>query len=150
MKKEQLLKIIDSEEFMRNLNVALAKFKSSKDYKCWIAEYQMMDKQGLFAVKSIKEQCIKILKGINIIQYLYWEALHYIGAQALGATKEYFDNCYCDIRTITGEIAEDENDEELIYLDMQEAKAICSQMNKELGERIFVVYDSQSNKPITV
>lgn len=150
MKKEQLLKIIDSEEFIQNLNAVLAKFKSSKDYKCWIAEYQMMDKQGLFTAKSIKEQCTKILKDINIIQYLYWEALHHIGAQALAATKEYFDNCYCDIRTITGEIAEDENDEELIYLGLQEAKAICSQMNKELGEHIFVVYDSHTNKPVAV
>lgn len=150
MNKEELTKLLNSEEFMQNLKIFAAKFKSNKGYGRWLAEYQRMDKQGLFTAKSLKEQYIKILKDISPLQYLYWEAIHYIGSQALDATKEYFDNCYCDIRAITGEIAEDENGEELIYLEVSEAKALCAQMNKELGENIFVVYDSQSGKPIAI
>lgn len=146
MNKEQLLKILDSDEFIKNLKLYSDKFKASKGFGRWLAEYSRMDKQGLFTPKSLKEQYIKILKDVSTLQYIYWEAIHYIGAQALDATKEYFDNCYYDIRVITGEIAEDDNGEELIYLSLDEALSICKAMNEEAEELLFKVYNSSTNK----
>lgn len=148
MTREELIKLIDSEQFMQNLQLFASKFKKSKGFGHWLVEYSKMDKQGLFAPDNLKSQYIKIIRDVSPLQYIYWEAIHYIGSQALEATKEYFENCYCDIRAITGEIAEDNNGEELLYLDLAEAKELCAKMNADLGENIFVVYDSQTNKPI--
>ena len=146
MDKEQLLKILNSDEFMNNLKLCVNKFKASKGYKRWLTEYAQIDKQGLFTPKNLKEQYIKTLNSVSSLKYIYWEAIHYIGAQALDATKDYFDNCYYDIRVITGEIAEDSNGEELIYLSFDEARKICKTMNDEAEELLFRVYNSNTNK----
>lgn len=142
MKKENLLRLIDSDEFIRNLKMFSDKFKASKGYGIWLAEYKRMDQQGLFTPEKLKEHYLKILKDISPLQYIYWEAIHYIGAQALNATKEYFDNRYYEIRLITGEIAEDDNGEELLYLGYFEAVDICKRMNDDAEENLFVVYCS--------
>lgn len=148
MDKKQIYKLINSSRFLKSVELQVQKFKANKGYGRWIAEYQRMDKQGLFKPENLKEQYIKILKDVSALQYIYWEAIHYIGMSALEETEDYYENCYCDIRVITGEIALDSNDEELIFLQREEAIQICNEMNEEAEEHLFTVYDSKANKPL--
>lgn len=148
MAEKELKELLNSEQFIQNLKIYSAKFKANKGFGRWLEEYKRMDKAGLFEPENLKKHYISILNDTNTMKYLYWEAIHYIGAQALNATSDYFNNCYCDIRAITGEIAEDENGEELLYLGLEDARELCKKMNDDIGENLFIVYDSQTNKPI--
>ena len=94
----------------------------------------------------LKDNFIKVLKDISASQFLYWEAIHYIGLQALEKTIDDIDSYYYEIRCITGEVAEDDNGEELIYLDFNEANSICKSMNDEAEEILFKVYNSSLDK----
>lgn len=148
MKKEELHRFINSDEFMRNLQLYVDKFRKSKGFGTWLVEYKRMDAAGYFSPKMLKDNFVKILNDVSALQYIYWEAIHYIGQQALDKTVDDFNSYYYDIRCITGEIAEDDNGEELLYLDLNSAIEICESMNSEAEELLFRVYNSNTNKPI--
>lgn len=148
MKKEELRRFINSDEFMSNLQLYVDKFRKSKGFGTWLAEYKRMDAAGYFSPKMLKDNFVKILNDVSALQYIYWEAIHYIGQQALDKTVDDFNSYYYDIRCITGEIAEDDNGEELLYLDLNSAIEICESMNSEAEELLFRVYNSNTNKPI--
>lgn len=148
MKKEELHRFINSDEFMHNLQLYVDKFRKSKGFGTWLVEYKRMDAAGYFSPKMLKDNFVKILNDVSALQYIYWEAIHYIGQQALDKTVDDFNSYYYDIRCITGEIAEDDNGEELLYLDLNSAIEICESMNTEAEELLFRVYNSNTNKPI--
>lgn len=148
MKKEELHRFINSDEFMSNLQLYVDKFRKSKGFGTWLAEYKRMDAAGYFSPKMLKDNFVKILNDVSALQYIYWEAIHYIGQQALDKTVDDFNSYYYDIRCITGEIAEDDNGEELLYLDLNSAIEICESMNTEAEELLFRVYNSNTDKPI--
>lgn len=80
------------------------------------------------------------------MSYIYWDAVHYICIQALDAAKAFASANSFDVRVITGEIAVNDNDEELTCLSMEEAISICNAMNEEAEELLFRVYNSNTNK----
>ena len=100
----------------------------------------------MFKPENIREQYIKILNGTSRLSYIYRDAIHHIGIQALDAIKAFVSTDSFEIRIITGEIAFDDNDEELTGLSMEEAISICNAMNEEAEELLFRVYNSNTNK----
>ena len=107
-----------------------------------------MDKANMFKPENIREQYIKILNGTSRLSYIYWDVIHHIGIQALDATKAFVSANSFEIRVITGEIAFDDNNEELTDLSLEEALSICKAMNEEAEELLFRVYNSNTNKLI--
>ena len=150
MKKKtvEIPQVIYTDQFLRFVAVYANKFKANNGYGRWLTEYKRMDEQGWFKPEKLREFYIDILKGISTLSYIYWDAVNNICIQALDATKTFaFKNSF-DIRVITGEIAVNDDDEELKDLSMEEALAICKAMNDEAEELLFRVYNSNTNKLI--
>lgn len=148
MKKKavEIPEIIYTNQFLKFVAVYANRFRMTKGFGRWLAEYKRMDEQGMFAPEKLRELYIKILDGSNTLSFIYWEAVHYICIQALDAAKAFASANSFDIRVITGEIAVNDNDEELTSLSMEEALAICKAMNDEAEELLFRVYNSNTNR----
>lgn len=144
----EIPQIINTSQFLRFAAVYANKFKANKGYGRWLAEYKRMDEQGMFKPEKLRELYIKILDGSNTLSYIYWDAVHYICIQALDAAKAFASANSFDVRVITGEIAVNDDDEELTGLSMEEAISICNAMNEEAEELLFRVYNSNTNKLI--
>lgn len=142
----EIPQIINTSQFLRFAAVYANKFKANKGYGRWLAEYERMDKANMFKPEKLRELYIDILKDTSALSYIYWDAVHYICIQALDATKAFVSANSFEIRVITGEIAFDDNDEELTGLSMEEAISICNAMNEEAEELLFRVYNSNTNK----
>lgn len=142
----EIPQIINTSQFLRFAAVYANKFKANKGYGRWLAEYRRMDEHGWFKPEKLRELYIDILKDTSTLSYIYWDAVHYICIQALDATKAFVSADSFEIRVITGEIAFDDNDEELTGLSMEEAISICNAMNEEAEELLFRVYNSSTNK----
>lgn len=151
MKKKavEIPEVIYTDQFLRFVVVYVNKFRATNGYGRWLAEYKQMDEQGMFKPEKLRELYIKILDGSNTLSYIYWDAVHYICIQALDAAKAFASANSFDVRVITGEIAVNDNDEELTCLSMEEAISICNAMNEEAEELLFKVYNSNTNKLIT-
>lgn len=159
MKKTAKIEIpqaIHTSQFLRFAAFYIERFKKENGcygkpegkYGRWLAEYRRMDELGMLTPEKIREQYIKILDGSSTKSYIYWDAIYYIGMQALDAAKAFIETNSFDIRVITGEIAINDDDEELTGLSLEEAISICKSMNEEAEELLFKVYDSSTNKPI--
>lgn len=148
MKKKavEIPEVVYTDQFLRFVAVYANKFRATNGYGRWLAEYKRMDEQGMFKPEKLRELYIKILDGSNTLSYIYWEAVHCICVQALDAAKTFALTNSFEIRVITGEIAFDDNDEELTDLSMEEAISICNAMNEEAEELLFRVYNSNTNK----
>lgn len=148
MKKKavEIPEVIYTDQFLRFVAVYANRFKATNGYGRWLAEYKRMDEQGMFKPEKLRELYIKILDGSNTLSYIYWDAVHYICIQALDAAKAFASANSFDVRVITGEIAVNDNDEELTCLSMEEAISICNAMNEEAEELLFRVYNSSTNK----
>ena len=142
----EIPQIVNTSQFLRFAAVYANKFKANKGYGRWLVEYEHMDKANMFKPENIREQYIKILNGASRLSYIYRDAVHYICIQAFDATKAFVSANSFEIRVITGEIAFDDNDEELTGLSMEEAISICNAMNEEAEELLFRVYNSNTNK----
>lgn len=142
----EIPQIINTSQFLRFAAVYANKFKANKGYGRWLAEYKRMDKANMFKPEKLRELYIKILDGSNTLSYIYWDAVHYICIQALDAAKAFASANSFDVRVITGEIAVNDDDEELTGLSMEEAISICNAMNEEAEELLFRVYNSSTNK----
>lgn len=150
MKKKtvEIPQVIYTDQFLRFVAVYANKFRVTNGYGRWLAEYKRMDEQGMFKPEKLRELYIKILDGPNTLSYIYWDAVHYICIQALDATKAFVSANSFEIRVITGEIAVNDDYEELTSLSMEEAISICNAMNEEAEELLFRVYNSNTNKLI--
>ena len=147
-KTVEIPQVIYTDQFLRFVVVYVNKFRATNGYGRWLAEYKRMDEQGMFKPEKLRELYIKILDGSNTLSYIYWDAVHYICIQALDAAKAFASANSFDVRVITGEIAVNDDDEELTGLSMEEAISICNAMNEEAEELLFRVYNSNTNKLI--
>lgn len=148
MKKKaaEIQHIIYTDQFLKFVNIYANRFKATNGYGRWLVEYKQMDESGMFKPEKIRDLYVDILKGVSKLPYICWEAIHYIGVQAFNATKTFSLANSFDIRVITGEIAVNDDDEELTGLSMEEAISICNVMNEEAEELLFRVYNSETNK----
>lgn len=151
MKKKavEIPEVIYTDQFLKFVEHYAKEFKKYNGYgKYWLKEWTRMEENGMFKPEKLRELYIKILDGSNTLSYIYWEAVHCICIQALDAAKAFALTNSFEIRVITGEIAFNDNDEELKDLSMEEALAICKAMNDEAEELLFRVYNSNINKPV--
>lgn len=148
MKKKavEIPEVIYTDQFLRFVTVYANRFKATNGYGRWLAEYRRMDEQGMFKPEKLRELYVDILKDTSTLSYIYWDAVHYICIQALDATKAFVSANSFEIRVITGEIAFNDDNEELKDLSMEEALTICKAMNDEAEELLFRVYNSNTNK----
>lgn len=147
-KTAEIPQVVYTGQFLRFVAVYANRFKATNGYGRWLAEYRRMDEHGWFKPEKLRELYIKILDGSNTLSYIYWDAVHYICIQALDAAKAFASANLFDVRVMTGEIAVNDDDEELTGLSMEEAISICNAMNEEAEELLFRVYNSNTNKLI--
>ena len=145
-KTVEIPQVIYTDQFLRFVAVYANRFKATNGYGRWLAEYRRMDEQGMFKPEKLRELYIKMLDGSNTLSYIYWEAVHCICIQALDAAKAFALTNSFEIRVITGEIAFNDDDEELKDLTLEEAIDICNCMNDEAEEHLFDVYNSNTNR----
>lgn len=145
-KTVEIPQVIYTDQFLRFVAVYANRFKATNGYGRWLAEYRRMDEHGWFKPEKLRELYVDILKDTSTLSYIYWDAVHYICIQALDAAKAFALTNSFEIRVITGEIAFNDDDEELKDLSMEEALAICKAMNDEAEEHLFDVYNSNTNK----
>ena len=151
MKKKaiEIPEVIYTNQFLKFVEHYAKEFKKYNGHgKYWLKEWTRMEENGMFKPEKLRELYIKILDGSNTLSYIYWDVVHCICIQALDAAKAFALTNSFEIRVITGEIAFNDNDEELKDLSMEEALAICKAMNDEAEELLFRVYNSNTNKPV--
>lgn len=142
----EIPQIIYTDQFLRFVTIYANKFIANNGFGRWLVEYQQMKKHGLFEPKKLKEQYINILNDTFEYSYIVKSAIYSICVQALDAANIFASANSFDIRVITGEIAVNDDDEELTGLSMEEAISICDTMNEEAEELLFRVYNSSTNK----
>lgn len=142
----EIPQVIYTDQFLRFVAVYANRFKVANGYGRWLAEYRRMDEHGWFKPEKLRELYIGILKHTSVLSFIYRDAVHYICIQALDAAKAFASANLFDVRVITGEIAVNDDDEELTGLSMEEAISICNAMNEEAEELLFRVYNSSTNK----
>lgn len=145
-KTVEIPQVIYTDQFLRFVAIYANRFKASNGYGKWLVEYKRMDESGWFKPEKLREFYADILKGTSTLSFIYWDAVHYICIQALDAAKAFASANSFDVRVITGEIAVNDDDEELTGLSMEEAISICNAMNDEAEELLFRVYNSNTNK----
>lgn len=138
---------VQSSQFLKFVSRYADKFRASNGYGKWLAEYQKMDDSDMFKPETLRRIYASILNDTFTGSYIVKDAVNYICSQALDATKAYLSTSLFDIRVITGEIAVNDDDEELINLSLEEALGICKAMNDEAEELLFRVYYHHTNKP---
>ena len=148
-KAVEIPQVVYTNQFLRFVEYYAKEFKKYNGYgKYWLKEWTRMEENGMFKPEKLRELYIKMLDGSNTLSYIYWNAVHCICIQALDAAKAFALTNSFEIRVITGDIAFNDNDEELEGLSMEEALAICKAMNDEAEELLFRVYNSNTNKPV--
>lgn len=145
-KTVEIPQVVYTDQFLRFVAIYANKFKATDGYGKWLVEYKQMDESGWFKPEKLRELYIDILKDTSTLSYIYKDAVHYICIQALDAAKAFASANSFDVRVITGEIAVNDDDEELTGLSMEEAISICNAMNEEAEELLFRVYNSNTNK----
>lgn len=145
-KTVEIPQVIYTDQFLRFVAIYANRFKATNGYGRWLAEYGRMDEHGWFKPEKLRELYVDILKDTSTLSYIYWDAVHYICIQALDAAKAFTSANLFDVRVITGEIAVNDDDEELTDLSLEEALSICKAMNEEAEELLFRVYNSSTNK----
>lgn len=145
-KTVEIPQVVYTDQFLRFVAVYANRFKATNGYDKWLAEYRRMDEHGWFKPEKLRELYVDILKDTSTLSYIYRDAVHYICIQALDAAKAFASANLFDVRVITGEIAINDDDEELTGLSMEEAISICNAMNEEAKELLFRVYNSSTNK----
>lgn len=151
MKKTKTIEIpaiIHTAQFLKFVSVFAARFKSQSGYGKWLVEYEQMDRRDFFKPERLRDLYIKMLTGTFQHSYIVKDVVNNICVQALDAAKAYALNNSFEIRIITGEIATDDDEQELTGLSIEEAISICEAMNEEAEELLFRVYNSITNKLI--
>lgn len=149
MKKKavEIPEVIYTSQFLKFIEHYTKEFKKYNGYgKYWLKEWTDMEEHGMFKPDALKNLYIDILLGLSKLPYVCKDAVYCICVQALDATKTFALSNSFEIRVITGEIAFNDDDEELKGLSIEEALAICKAMNDEAEELLFNVYNSNTNK----
>lgn len=145
----EIPQIIYTNRFLKFVEHYVKEFRKYNGYgRTWLAEYRQMDERRWFKPEKLRELYIGILKGTSTLSFIYDDAVYNICTQALDAVKTFASANSFDIRLITGEIAVNDDGEELVGLSIEEAISICDDMNKEAEELLFKVYNSNTNKII--
>ena len=127
-------------QFLKFVSLYAKQFKANNGYDKWLVEYQEMDKLHWFDTPMIlRDIYIDILLNNSTQPYIIRDAVYYICTQALEAAKALLSRQLFDIRLITGEIALDDNDNELTGLLFENATTLCKTMNDEAEEILFKV-----------
>lgn len=131
---------IKTNQFLKFVRLYAKQFKTNNGYGKWLAEYQEMDKLYWFDTPTIlRDIYIDILLNNSTQPYIIRDAVYYICTQALEATKALLSRQLFAICLITGEIALDDNDNELTGLSFENATILCKAMNDEAEEILFRV-----------
>ena len=141
-------------QFLKFVSINVKSFRETKGFGRWLAEYDRMDAKGWFKPEKLRDLFITILNDTFRYSFIIKCAVNYICSPALDAAKSYAKsyakmNSF-EIRLITGEIAVNDDDEELIDLSLDEAISICDAMNEEAEEILFKVYNSITGKYVSV
>lgn len=131
---------IETLQFLRMASYYASRFKATLGYGRWLKEYEYMDKNGMFNPSRLREEFKKILQNNFKGSFIIYDAIYHICIEALEATKALIEDTFYDIRTITGEIAEDDNGVPLTGLSLSDALRICKEMNEEAEEHLFDIY----------
>lgn len=127
-------------QFLKFVRLYAKQFKTNNGYGKWLAEYQEMDRLHWFNTPAIlRDIYIDILLSNSTRPYIVRDATYYICTQALEATKALLSQRVFAICLITGEIALDDNDNELTGLSFEKATGLCKTMNDEAEEILFKV-----------
>ena len=144
------LELVDTPIFLQNVEkylnkwLYLAKLPNGPLGR-WIYEYQQMEDKGLFKPAIFKAFYKLELQSKLNIGFIKSCPVHYVGVYAMDDTYKYYslrEHTY-KIIVITGEIACDDDGDDLIDLSYDEAKEICDSMNIEAEEKLFkvMIYD---------
>lgn len=140
---KEIPSVIDSPIFIKFLDVFAKKFIAQKGFgNRWLHEYQDMEMRGLFKPAILKVLYKKILTDTFHLGFIREQAVYYIGVHAQDAAESYVKtrNEYMyKICVFTGEIATDEDDDEYTNLEYDEAVEICTLLNEEAEEELFIV-----------
>lgn len=137
---------IRTNQFLRFVGIYAKKFKESNGYGLWLAEYKVMEQHAMFYPDTLRRLYIDILRDEFKYSYIVKDAVNHICSQALRAVRAFVKPDSFEVRVITGEIAFNEDDEELVDLSFEEAVSICKAMNEEAEELLFRVYNSNTHK----
>jgi hypothetical protein len=141
-KTVEIPKVIYTQQFLKFVANNVRSFRESNGFGRWLVEYQRMDEQGWFKPEKLRGLYIQILKGNFSYSFIIKCAVNYICSPALDAAKAFEKMNSFDIVVITGEIAINDDDEELRDLSLEEAIQICEAMNDEAEEILFRVRNS--------
>lgn len=140
IKTVKLPQEIRTSQFLKFVRLYAKQFKANNGYGKWLAEYQEMDKLYWFDTPTIlRDIYIDILLNNSTQPYIIRDAAYYICTQALEATRALLSQRLFAICLITGEIALDDNDNELTGLSFENATTLCKTMNDEAEEILFRV-----------
>lgn len=140
LKTVKLPQEIRTSQFLKFVRLYAKQFKANNGYGKWLAEYQEMDKLHWFDTPNIlRDIYIDILLNTSTQPYIIRDAVYYICTQALEATRVLLSQRLFAICLITGEIALDDNDNELTGLSFENATTLCKVMNDEAEEILFRV-----------
>ena len=146
----EIPEVIYTQQFLKFVAINVKSFRESKGFGRWLAEYDRMDASGWFKPEKLRELYLSILKDNFRYSFIIKCAVNYICSPALDAAKNYAKMNSFEIRLITGEIAVNDDDEELVKLSLDEAISICSAMNEEAEEILFKIYNSVTGKYVNV
>lgn len=140
LKTIKLPQEIRTSQFLKFVRLYAKQFKANNGYGKWLAEYQKIDSLHWFDTPTIlRDIYIDILLNNSTQPYIIRDAVYYICTQALEATKALLSRQLFAVCLITGEIALDDNDNELTGLSFEKATGLCKTMNDEAEEILFRV-----------
>lgn len=144
-KTKKVPDLVYTQLFIRFIQKYTEVFKHDRRLGRWLVEYDKMLENGQLSPKVILAQYVNILRDVYDGNFLAMQAYWYIGINAFDAACQYVTAHSFMIKTITGFIALDEDDDELTDLSFEEALSICKAMNTEAEETLFRVYDNENN-----
>lgn len=137
--------IVYTELFAKYIQEYVPIFMADRRMGRALREHDYMMQNGSFTPANIRRQYVYILKNCYDGNFLAMQAYWYIGINAYEAACRYAQNNFFQIKVITGEIALDDDGDELTGLSFDEALAICKSLNEEAEEILFRVYDTKNN-----
>lgn len=141
-KINKIPEVVYHPQFLRFIDIYAKAFIAQKGFGRWLKEYQDMEERGLFAPRALRLFYIQILGNTCKLDFQREQAVWVICFHAREAAEAYIDeriNSLYDIRTITGELAYDEDDDPYTNLTYEEAIQIVKALNEEAEEELFVM-----------
>lgn len=144
MNSKNSLEIIKTHIFKVYAQKQFEQFKKQNGFGKWLAEYKRMEASCLFEPSSIVNQYQQILKGKYEYGFICMQAINYICVNALDAVTRFISNSDFQILLENGDVALDDDMEELTGLTFDEAMSICEAMNEDIGMKLYYVYSGKT------